>query len=122
MSHRPLPLLVLPLIAALGLPAGAQPAPPAAEPPSLAPLTDPDFQPLPLHSVAEAVGARYQGRLVAAETRPPRPFEQDLGAELVYEFRLLTPARNMLVLRLDARTGRFLDVAGRGQIEARQPR
>jgi hypothetical protein len=80
------------------------------------------FRPLPFHRVAEAAAARYQGRLVAAETRPPRPDERELGAELVYEIRLLTPKRNLLVIRMDARDGRFLDVAGRGQIEARRPR
>lgn len=78
------------------------------------------FRPLPFHQIAEAAVARYQGRIIGAETRPPQPQERDLGAELVYEFRLLTPARNLLVIRMDARDGRFLDVAGRGQIDARR--
>lgn len=80
------------------------------------------FRPLPLHQLAERVSGRYAGRLVAAETRPPTPSERDLGAELVYEFRLVTPDRNILNIRLDARTGRFLDVAGQGQLQARRPR
>lgn len=88
-------------------------------------LPDPDawaegFRPQPFHHIAEAAVARYQGRIIGAETRPPHPHERDLGAELVYEFRLLTPARNLLVIRMDARDGRFLDVAGRGQIAARR--
>ncbi|WP_374303195.1 PepSY domain-containing protein [Paracoccus sp. (in: a-proteobacteria)] len=49
------------------------------------------------------------------------PAERDLGAELVYQFRLLTPQRNLLDIRIDARTGRFLSVAGRGQLAARKP-
>ncbi|WP_405406119.1 PepSY domain-containing protein [Paracoccus sp. Ld10] len=85
--------------------------------------TDPwgsSFQPQPFHRMAEAVTARYHGRLVAAETRPPLPEERAAGVELIYEFRLLTAQRNILNIRVDARTGRFLDVAGRGQLEARR--
>lgn len=90
-----------------------------------APAPDPwatSFRPLPFHEIAKAVTDQYQGRLVAAETRPPRPPERALGAELIYQFRLLTPDRNLLNIRVDARTGRFLEVAGRGQLSARRPR
>ncbi|MFC3167523.1 PepSY domain-containing protein [Paracoccus fontiphilus] len=79
------------------------------------------FQPLPFHEIAAAVSDRYDGRMLAADTRPPLPAERDLGAELVYQFRLLTPQRNLLDIRIDARTGRFLSVAGRGQLAARKP-
>lgn len=116
MTRAPNPLiLVLAVMAPLA--ALPQPAPPAAPPP------DPwatSFQPQPFHRMAEAVTARYDGRLVAAETRPPRPAERAAGVELVYEFRLLTTQRNILNIRVDARTGRFLEVAGRGQLEARR--
>lgn len=78
------------------------------------------FRPLPLHQVAELVADRYAGRLIAADTRPPRPEERDLGAELVYRFRLVTPQQNLLDIRIDARTGRFLSVSGRGQLAARR--
>lgn len=77
-----------------------------------------DFRPLPLNEAARLVGERYHGRLIAARFLPPNAHERDLGVELVEELRLLTPARNLLMIRLDARTGRFLDVAGVGQIEA----
>lgn len=78
------------------------------------------FRPMPFHRLADRVTDRYQGRVVAAAVRPPAPRERALGAELVYEFRLLTPTRNMLNIRLDARDGRFLEVAGRGQLQARR--
>ncbi|MBL3673768.1 MULTISPECIES: PepSY domain-containing protein [Paracoccus] len=78
------------------------------------------FRPLPLHEVAAAVSDRYAGRLLAADTRAPHPHERDLGAELVYQFRLMTPQQNLLDIRIDARTGRFLSVSGRGQLAARQ--
>ncbi|TRW92139.1 Cys/Met metabolism pyridoxal-phosphate-dependent enzyme [Paracoccus sp. M683] len=77
-----------------------------------------DFRPLPLHEAARLVAERYQGRLLAARLTPPTRHERDLGVELVTELRLLTPARNLLAIRLDARNGRFLDVAGVGQTEA----
>ena len=112
MTRAPNPLI---LVLALMAPLAALPEP--------APPADPwstSFQPHPFHRMAEAVTARYDGRLVAAETRPPRPAERAAGAELVYEFRLLTTQRNILNNRVDARTGRFLEVAGRGQLEARR--
>ncbi|MFC3630740.1 PepSY domain-containing protein [Paracoccus angustae] len=86
----------------------------------VAPETIDQFRPLPLHQVAAAVSERYAGRLLAADTRAPRPEERGLGAELVYQFRLATPQRNLLDIRIDARTGRFLSVSGRGQLAARQ--
>ena len=82
------------------------------------PLRAEDFRPLPLSEAAGLISERYHGRLLAASIALPLPHERKLGAELVEEFRLLTPARNLLVIRLDARTGRFLEVAGVGQIEA----
>lgn len=79
------------------------------------------FRPLPFHELAAAVFDRYAGRLLAAEARPPLPDERRLGADLVYQFRILTPERNLLDIRIDARTGRFLSVTGRGQLAARKP-
>lgn len=100
--------LILAALSPAALPLAAQ------EPP---PIFD-EFRPLPLHEIARRVSDRYVGRLIAAEARPPLPHERELGAALVYEFRLVTPRRQMLQIRVDARDGRFLEVAGRGQIEA----
>lgn len=79
------------------------------------------FRPLPFHQMARQVEDRYDARLIGAETRPPRPDERDAGVQLIYRFRLLTQAGQVLNIRLDARTGRFLEVAGAGQIAARRP-
>ncbi|WCQ98222.1 PepSY domain-containing protein [Paracoccus aestuarii] len=126
---HPVPALILAALMALAAaPVAAQSdgaQADAAQPDAAQAEGDPwaeGFRPLPLHQLAERVSGRYAGRLVAAETRPPTPPERDLGAELVYEFRLVTPDRNILNIRLDARTGRFLDVAGQGQLQARRPR
>lgn len=78
------------------------------------------FRPLPFHEMAAMVAERYAGRMVAAQIQPPTAQERALGAPLIYEFRLVTPQRNLLNIRIDARDGRFLDVAGRGQIQARR--
>lgn len=77
-----------------------------------------DFRPLPFHDLAERVNDRYRGRLLAAGMTRPTPHERALGAALVYEFRLLTPQGNLLKIRMDARSGRFLEIAGRGQLDA----
>lgn len=77
-----------------------------------------DFRPLPFHDLARRVGRRYEGRLIGAQATRPTAEERGIGAALVYEFKLVTPQRNLLRVRLDARDGRFLDVAGRGQLQA----
>ncbi|MBU3032224.1 PepSY domain-containing protein [Paracoccus marinaquae] len=104
------------LLAMLVLPAwySAGPAPL----PLPGPAAAQDFQPRPFHDLAERVADRYRGRLIGAEVVPPTAHERDLGAPLVYEFRLVTPQRNLLIIRMDARSGRFLDIAGRGQLQA----
>ncbi|MBU2958333.1 PepSY domain-containing protein [Paracoccus sp. 1_MG-2023] len=81
---------------------------------------DTGFRPLPLRRIATTVMSRYQGRLIAVATVPPSPEEARLGSQLVYELRLLTPARDVLNVRIDAETGRFLEVAGRDLLEARR--
>lgn len=108
-----LPVRALVLFVMLSGPAWAQDAAPHA------PIDQ--FSPLPLHQAAASVAERYDGRLLAADTRPPRPPERRFGTELVYQFRLLTPQDNLLDIRIDARTGRFLSVSGRGQLAARRP-
>ncbi|MEO1910477.1 MAG: hypothetical protein ABGX10_08635 [Paracoccus sp. (in: a-proteobacteria)] len=115
---RALTLVILTL-----LPATALPRPGVAD--DMHPLwSSPpkaDFRPLPPRQVVRVVTGRYAGRPIAVELVPPFPHEQDRGIELVYQVRLLTEARDLLDIRLDARDGRFLDVAGHGQLQARLP-
>ena len=77
-----------------------------------------DFRPLPFHAMAKRVGQRYRGRLIGADITHPTPRERELGAALIYEFRIITPQQNLLKIRMDARDGRFLEIAGRGQTKA----
>lgn len=67
---------------------------------------------IPIEQALGIVGARYEGRMIAAELD-----EEDGRA--IYEFRWLTPGASVLRIQLDAATGRFLLVDGVGQSEAR---
>lgn len=78
------------------------------------------FRVIPLHEAAARVTARFRGRLIAAQLRPPTLQERARGVELVHELRLLTPGRDVLLIRMDARTGAFLEVRGAGLTKARR--
>lgn len=73
----------------------------------------PTFEVIPLPVLMGRIEARFPGRLLAAALSPPLAAERRLGAELVYDLRLLTRADQVLRLRVDARDGRFLDIIGR---------
>lgn len=78
------------------------------------------FDVLPLGRAHDLVQSRFYGRLIAARLTGPSSREHERGAELVYEMRLLTPRRDVLIIRLDARSGEFLEVAGAGLTQARR--
>ena len=88
-------------------------------PPDLPPGAE-EFRVVPLRRAVEIALARFDGRVIAARLTGPLPGERELGVVLVQELRLLTPDRDVLRIRLDARTGAFLDVAGRGLAKARK--
>ncbi|WP_374426395.1 PepSY domain-containing protein [Paracoccus sp. (in: a-proteobacteria)] len=88
-------------------------------PPDLPPGAE-EFRVVPLRRAVEIALARFDGRVIAARLTGPLPGERDRGVVLVQELRLLTPDRDVLRIRLDARTGAFLDVAGRGLAKARK--
>jgi uncharacterized membrane protein YkoI len=73
---------------------------------------------LPLQRIIAIATERYQGEVVAAEVKPGKPHEQ---AAFVYELRLLTARNNVLRIRIDAGSGAFLEIDGRGQVDARRP-
>ncbi|MDQ7261647.1 hypothetical protein NM680_07530 [Paracoccus sp. PS-1] len=119
-------ILSLPLAAVLALPALAEErhdrGPPWPEDwaPEFESLERRDLRILPLHRAAEIVAERFRGRLIAARIVPPRPEERARGVVLVHELRLLTPKRDVLLIRLDAHRGDFLEVAGAGLTDARR--
>lgn len=78
------------------------------------------FHVLSLGRAAAIVEQRFDGKLIAARLVPPMPHEAQNGVQLVYELRLLTPRRNVIQIRLDARNGAFLEAAGAGLGAARR--
>ncbi|RDW14343.1 hypothetical protein [Paracoccus thiocyanatus] len=122
-------IISLPLLAALALGApawgdGPRPGRDAPWPEDWSPefesLQRQDFRILPLKRAAQIVAERFRGRLIAARIVPPTPAERARGAILVQELRLLTPRRDVLLIRLDAHSGAFLEVAGAGLTDARR--
>ena len=75
---------------------------------------------IPLHRAVKIATARFKGRVIAARLTGPAPHERERGVVLVHELRLMTPDRDVLRIRLDARSGDFLEVAGAGLTEARR--
>lgn len=75
---------------------------------------------IPLTEAIALVSKRFHGRALAATLRPPRPEEFALGAALIYDLRWLTPADALLRIRIDAGSGRIVDIAGAGLTEARR--
>ncbi|MDF1601116.1 hypothetical protein PZ895_15245 [Mesorhizobium sp. YIM 152430] len=70
---------------------------------------------LPLPDIIAAVGERYFGEVVAAEVVAGN------SPDLYYELRLITPAGNVLRIRVDAYTAAFIEVDGRGLVDAQKP-
>lgn len=80
-----------------------------------------EFRVVPLRRASEIALARFDGRVIAARLTGPLPGERERGW-CWSRSSPLTPDRDVLRIRLDARTGAFLDVAGRGLAKARQER
>ncbi len=74
---------------------------------------------LTLADVADRIGARYRGRLLAVTVTPPRILERAMGVRTVFEARYLTLQDNVLTIRLDGDRGLFLLIDGAGQTAAR---
>lgn len=83
-------------------------------------LGDSEYRLMPLSRAVGIATARFKGRVIAARLVPPNPTERDRGVVLVHELRLLTPWRDVLRIRLDARNGDFLEVAGAALSKARR--
>lgn len=96
------------------------PGPPPAPPIDEDLMLDGGEQILPLRDVLDLVHQRYVGKLLAVRLTPPAPHEHARGAELVYELRLLTKTRNVIYIRMDARSGAYYGAAGKGLVEARR--
>ncbi|MGE0716078.1 MAG: PepSY domain-containing protein [Alphaproteobacteria bacterium] len=70
---------------------------------------------LPLPAILERVERRFMGQVLDADLVPRGK------GRLAWEVRFLTARGNLLQIRLDATTGRFLEVDGHGFVEAQRP-
>ena len=130
MRLHPLPSVVLAAALAVAVPLGVTGNEPPGHPPpharhasdeeTLDMLDLPVFDVLPMHRAVREVGQRFDGRVIGMTLLPPRGPEAERGVELVYGFRLLTRGRDVIEIRMDARTGRFLDVRGNDLASARR--
>ena len=83
-------------------------------------LKDSAYRIIPLKRAVEIATQRFNGRVIAARLSGPSAHDREHGVVLVHELRLLTPDRDVLRIRLDARSGDFLEVAGAGLTRARR--
>lgn len=91
----------------------------ATTPPYSAAMAEGRGDLLPLNEIIARVAERYQGRMIDVEIKPGKRHERP---PVVYELRWLTPAGAVLKIRLDAATGDFLEIDGRGQLDALRPK
>lgn len=78
-------------------------------PPELAEALVPMQDVLPMHKAVRAASRRFDGRVLDIALIAPRASD---AAPLVYHIRMLTSQRNVLDIRMDALTGRFIEVRG----------
>lgn len=67
---------------------------------------------VPMHKAVRRAMQRFNGRVLDIELLPAGNNEKDAGISLIYRLRLVTPGRDILDIRMDALTGRFVDVRG----------
>lgn len=90
----------------------------------VAPLLDDDDLPMddvmPMHRAVRKALERFNGRVFEIVLTPPTPPERANGVQLVYQMRLLTADRDVIDIRVDAISGRFVEVRGSDIAAARR--
>ena len=77
---------------------------------------------IPMHVAVLRAQERFAGRVLDIAAAPPTPSEQAAGIALVYRLRMVTPRHDVLDIRMDARSGRFVEVRGADLGAARRAR
>lgn len=75
---------------------------------------------IPMHKAVREAGRRFNGRVLEIALTVPSPDERSQGIALIYQMRLLTQRRDVVDIRMDALTGRFIEVSGADLVEARR--
>lgn len=86
------------------------PAPPLRIPDL--PDTDAMAEILPMHQAVRLAAQRFHGKPLDIALIPARPAEAASGVLLVYRLRMLTGSRDVLDIRMDAVSGRVLELSG----------
>lgn len=63
---------------------------------------------LPMHRAVRLATRRFDGKVLDIALLP----QPDGGSPLIYRIRILTRSRDVVDIRMDALTGRFLEVRG----------
>lgn len=74
---------------------------------------------LPLHQAVALAAGRFSARPIAVRLTPPEPGDP-ADVAVVYRIRLLTAARQVIDLRMDAVSGRIVELRGADLIAARR--
>lgn len=121
-------ILVLAAIVA-GLALDGRDRPVIAHPPRMhrsAPLPEgfdaPMQDVLPMHRAVRLARGRFDGRVLDIGLYPASDAEAQSGVQLIYRLRMVTPARDVLDIRMDALTGRFVEISGADLGAARKTR
>lgn len=75
-------------------------------------LDGPMVEVLPLHKAVRRAARRFDGRVLDIVLAPATAQERGAGVQIVYRIRMLTSARDVLDIRMDALDGRFIEVRG----------
>jgi len=107
------------------------PHPPAGtiampRPRDLGPQDDPPFagpteEVMSMHQAVRLAMHRFNGKVLDIALMPARPGSRD-AHPLIYRIRMLTRSRDVLDIRMDAFTGRFLELRGADIAAARRTR
>lgn len=84
------------------------------------PGVDADSGMIPRHVAVSRAIDRFPGRVLDIAVVPPTPPERTAGIAAVYRLRLIVPPRDVLDIRMDASSGRFVDVRGANLAAARR--
>lgn len=76
---------------------------------------------MPMHQAVRLALRRFEGKVLDIALMPGAPGAADTHA-LIYRIRILTRSRDVLDIRMDAFTGRFLELRGADIGAARRTR
>ena len=77
------------------------------------------YDPLPMHTAAGRAAAQFAARPISIRLVPRAP-DDPPGLDIAYQIRLLTRGRQVIDVRMDAVTGRIVELRGADLAAARR--